>query len=248
MYGMCKCLLCETNCFTQPLTAKHMKTTHTAIYSMYGMCHIFCCRTFTYQCILCEKVCFLQPFPANTWKPNIQQLNQCMECENFSVVGNLCIIVHCVKKLFSWTISSRAPQNCTCNTIQVVHELYLSMYIVWKKLFSWTISSKAQQNGTCNTIQVVHELFVTKYLKQSCVHSWNILSLQLLKEGMLYNDMFLADFYYQQVCRLTYKRLFLVKTGVNLTLFWIRMNRDKLYGWLTKTSMLLTNQSNLTLL
>ena len=79
MYGMCKCLLCETNWFTQ---AKHMKTTHTAIYSMYGMCHIFCCRTFTYRCILCEKICFLQPFPANTWKPNIQQLNQCMECEH----------------------------------------------------------------------------------------------------------------------------------------------------------------------
>ena len=62
MHGMCKCLLCETNCFSQPLTAKHMKTTHTAIYSMYGMCHIFCYRT--YQCILCEKNCFLEPFPA----------------------------------------------------------------------------------------------------------------------------------------------------------------------------------------
>ena len=78
MYGMCKCLLCETNWFTQ---AKHMKTTHTAIYSMYGMCHISAVGNLPINAYCVKKKCFLQPFPANTWTPNIQQLNQYMECE-----------------------------------------------------------------------------------------------------------------------------------------------------------------------
>ena len=140
MYEICKCLLCETNCFTQPLTAKHMKTPHTAIYSMYGMCHIFCCRKFIYQCILCEKIVFFNHFQQTHENRTFNNWINVWNVKTFSVVGNLCINVHCVKKLFSLTISSKAQQNRTCNTIQVVHELYLSMYIVWKKLLSWTVN------------------------------------------------------------------------------------------------------------
>ena len=177
MYEICKCLLCETNCFTQPLTAKHMKTTHTAIYSMYGMCHIFCCRTFTYRCILCEKICFLQPFPANTWKPNIQQLNQCMECENvFCCRKFMYQCTLCEKVVFSnhFQQSTEKPHmqhdtSCPWTFCDKIFETIMCAFTkyfisVWK-LWDWTKCEKISSKEIfCWVIWKAHKNNITTHL------------------------------------------------------------------------------------
>ena len=139
-----------------------------------------------------KKIVFFNHFQQTHENRTFNNWINVWNVKTFSVVGNLCINVHCVKKLFSLTISSKAQQNRTCNTIQVVHELYLSMYIVWTKLFSWTISSKAQQTAHATRYKLsMNFLWQNIWNNQVCIHE--IYSGEIYSGEIYSGDVFLRQ-------------------------------------------------------